>query len=566
MPPSVTTWWRLEARARDPHLADALEVRLADPLWLLARQWQSGEFQGVDAGTPVNARARLTVRRLGWYRPGPLDGVDPAQEIDLAAAPLDERVEAELAPVDLRMVLAGGRQWVRLLGADAAVIRSWLDAGFAIGAGAGAGARPAPDPDAERLTAATAGRALDGAAIAAALVAAAAAGDFSTLPGDPAAVEAAAAGYLSWWEARAGRATAIAPAWQDGRMEYGFSVATSTGGETVLAARQYRGGGLDWAAFDHVPGAALRPGPAGAPDHVVAIALPAPVTFKGMPASRFWQFEDGAVSFPAIDAAPDDLARLFAVEFALVYGNDFFVIPVRLPVASLSTVDSLVVEDSFGWSTLVDSSEAVDGPGSPWHMFRLSADARGPDAEPLAGLLVPATTAGELDGEAVEDVLLARDDVAAMAWAIEKVVPGGAGRPLDRALAAAERQRRADVAATQAPPAPTGALRYRLATDVPENWYPLLPQQTGIRAIEFELGQVGLGANPTPAPLGAVLGATSPLRIQEEELHRAGLRVRRAARRVRWSDGSVRVWLGRRVGPGRGESGSGLRFDSVETD
>ena len=81
-----------------------------------------------------------------------------------------------------------------------------------------------------------------------------------------------------------------------------------------------------------------------------------------------------------------------------------------------------------------------------------------------------------------------------------------------------------------------------------------------------ELGQVALGPNPTPIPLGAVLGSSSPLRVEEEELYRAGLRIRRLVRRVRWSDGSVHVWFARRAGPGRGESSSGLRFDSAETE
>jgi hypothetical protein len=562
MAPSITSWWRLEARARDPVFADALEARIADPLWLLGRQWQTGEFQGVDGGTPVNARARLGVRTLGWYRPGAPSAPGAPQPLDMGVAPLDELVEAEALGADLRLSLAGGRRWMRLLAADAGVVKSWLDAGFGI---APTGGGSTPDPDAERAATATAGRAIDGAAVYAALVEATKASDFGSLPGSTSDVEKAAPAYIEWWEARAGRATGTAPAWQDPRMEYEFAVATSTGDETVLAARGYRGGGLDWPAFDNAEGRAMRPAGGAGADEVVAVALPSPVTFKGMPAPRWWQFEDSAVSFPAIDAAPDDLARLFALEFALIYGNDFFVIPVRLPVGTLSEVDSLVVEDSFGWSLLIDSSEVVDGAGSPWHMFKLAADARGKPAEPLAGLLLTAPTIGELEGVPVEDVLLARDDVAAMAWAIEKTVLGEAGRPLDRALAAAERARRAELEADPEP-APTGALRYRLATEVPENWYPLLPQQTGLRAINFELGEVKLGPNPTPAPLGAVLGSSSPLRIDEEELSRAGLRVRRMARRVRWSDGTVHLWFGRRAGPGRGESGSGLRFDSAETE
>jgi hypothetical protein len=91
----------------------------------------------------------------------------------------------------------------------------------------------------------------------------------------------------------------------------------------------------------------------------------------------------------------------------------------------------------------------------------------------------------------------------------------------------------------------------------------LLPKQTGLRAVEYQLGEAHLGPNPTPTPLGSVLGGSILQGIQEEELYRPRLRVRRLARRVRRSDGSVGVWLGRRTGPGGGESGSGLRFDSA---
>jgi hypothetical protein len=561
MAPSITNWWRLEALARDPRLSDALEARIADPLWMLGRQWQTGEFQATDGGTPVNARARISVRTLGLYRPGGTGAAAAAPPLDLAGRPLDLLVEAEPAPPDLRLSIAGGRQWLRLLTDGPDVLSNWLRAGYGINP---APAGPAPDEDAERLAAATGGRALDGRAVYAALTKATKAGDFGDLPGSTSAVAKAAPAYVAWWEARLGRAPTTSSGWQDSRMEYEFAVATSNGEETVFTARDYDGDGIDWPTFDVDAAASIRDdGPAAAPEKVVALALPSPVTFKGMPAPRWWQFEDATVSFPRIDAAPDDLARLFAVEFALIYGNDFFVIPVRLPVGTVSRVDSLVVDDSFGWSFLIGSTEVVDGPGSAWHIFKPAPDSRGAGADPLTELLLPATALGRIDGEPLEDVLLARDDVAALAWGIEHVVAGAAGRPLDRAQAAAERRRRADLAADP-PPAPTGELRYRLATEVPENWYPLLPKQTGLRAIEFQLGEAHLGPNPTPTPLGSVLGSSIPLSIQEEELYRAGLRVRRLARRVRWSDGSVRLWLGRRSTSRRGESGSGLRFDCAD--
>ena len=56
--PSVTSWTRLEPRCREADMRTTLAARIFDPLWLLARQWQLGEFQGEDVGTPVLARVR----------------------------------------------------------------------------------------------------------------------------------------------------------------------------------------------------------------------------------------------------------------------------------------------------------------------------------------------------------------------------------------------------------------------------------------------------------------------------------------------------------------------------
>src|SRR5256885_3971129 len=56
--PSITSWTRLEPDARNETMASSLQARIHDPAWLLARQWQFGEFQGEDAGTPVVARWR----------------------------------------------------------------------------------------------------------------------------------------------------------------------------------------------------------------------------------------------------------------------------------------------------------------------------------------------------------------------------------------------------------------------------------------------------------------------------------------------------------------------------
>src|SRR4051812_42802910 len=47
---TLMSWTRLEPRARDNGLEQGLQARVADPLWLLARQRTFGEFTGEDAG------------------------------------------------------------------------------------------------------------------------------------------------------------------------------------------------------------------------------------------------------------------------------------------------------------------------------------------------------------------------------------------------------------------------------------------------------------------------------------------------------------------------------------
>ena len=48
------------ARSSDADMAASSNARLFDPLWFMTRQWQMGEFQAEDTGSPVQARVRAT--------------------------------------------------------------------------------------------------------------------------------------------------------------------------------------------------------------------------------------------------------------------------------------------------------------------------------------------------------------------------------------------------------------------------------------------------------------------------------------------------------------------------
>ena len=69
--PTSVAWNRLEGRPRRPDFSRALQAEIRDPLWMITRQWQLGEFEGDDAGSPVTAKvAWKTDRVTDLHMPG----------------------------------------------------------------------------------------------------------------------------------------------------------------------------------------------------------------------------------------------------------------------------------------------------------------------------------------------------------------------------------------------------------------------------------------------------------------------------------------------------------------
>ena len=123
--PSITSWMRLEPRTRDAEMSSSLQARIYDPLWLLARQWQFGEFQGEDNGSPVIARWNGESAPLTRYFSG---AIKPKTQIKAPkydpGMPLETLVEREAVrppveqksePEKLRLAAESGQQFLRVL-------------------------------------------------------------------------------------------------------------------------------------------------------------------------------------------------------------------------------------------------------------------------------------------------------------------------------------------------------------------------------------------------------------------------------------------------------------------
>src|SRR5262249_53205330 len=152
----------------------------------------------------------------------------------------------------------------------------------------------------------------------------------------------------------------------------------------------------------------------------------------------------------------------------------------------------------------------------------------------------------------VEDVLMLRDELANMAWAVEKTIESRTGRPLERHEDEVARRTQPD------PPASTATRRYVLQTPVPRNWIPLLPKinQDDTGAVTLRLLARGAMREPVGGPgippRGRLLEPGTLLDIYDEEVPRTGARVTRLWTLGRAADGSTHLWRGRRKGPGRG--------------
>ena len=167
-------------------------------------------------------------------------------------------------------------------------------------------------------------------------------------PGQAGAVVALATAWLNWCAALLDDQPADAAACDAQRMEYAFAVPAQVDGgrELTLAADVYRGDPIDWHAFDGDFSAPL--GATAAPATSSVCVIPSPIRFPGMPAPRWWQLEDAHADLGSIDVTRDDLARLVLTEFGLVYGNDGLLVPLPLPVGTLSRVTSLTLTGAFG--------------------------------------------------------------------------------------------------------------------------------------------------------------------------------------------------------------------------
>lgn len=574
---SITGWNRLEPVARDPNFKEGLAQPVFDPAFFIGRAWQVGEFRGEDTGSAVLTNISLKTQKVNRYRVG-----DGTSHVGGSAVPdayvLEELVEAEgvgeFGSVGWFDRAEAALGFLRLLDKQATLPENrafWRTTA------------PFVDLPNEQLAELTAEEqedyeelqttAPDGLALFAVLT--------EIQDGTRPTPTAYAAGgeafdeivqtWLAQWRETFSARSDVPSAWQAHRMEHQVSLevaANSADEMATLEAREYHGGKLDWYNFDIAYGNTLGSDFENVETSDVS-RVPSQAEFAGMPAPRWWEFEDAKIAFAQIEVAPDDLIKTVLVDFALVYGGDWLVVPVELPAGAIHKIEQMTVVDCFGEEVNIDAIETSTNPGQAWQMHHMadintSIGAEVPQDNQV--MFIPTVASDIATGEPRERVIFGRDEVANLAFSAEAITQSASGVAVDRQRAYRQKVRANLASSLGSPKSPN--LMYHLSSEVPDFWIPFVPvAKNNEREIDLRRGAfLDTHSGEPVRAKGRVLTPEEKLVIAEEEISRVGMTVSRATRIARSSDGKTILWHGRRRKPGRGDFNSGLRFDAVRED
>jgi hypothetical protein len=577
--PRIVAFNRLEARPRTLDFTRSLRAEVRDPLWLLTRQWQFGEFAGEDAASCVTSRIAFeheSIDRVAFRDKN-------AFPFDPQTFPLETRVERERIPVSVRETATDVFSDVLLavqLGKK--VVRMLRDANLdqhydlylkkfplqVLPVAVAGRPRTVQDVDAEQIQKSVAKRIADGVAIWRAVENGTHDPWLDSEPtGDP-ALKPIAATFAAACSGKFRRLftqpeTATDSAWLQNHLEYQFSVAGQPGAneaQTVLLAEQYHEGHLDWHSFDIVKNRRAvfdaEPTLVRRAEQVESF-LPANVRFRGQPQPRFWEMEETEVDFGKIETSATGLLHLMLAEFGLIYSNDWFMLPHPMDINTVCEIRGILVDDTFGRHVFI--RPAGRGPEAAWQRWSMFHHTEKGEARPAANrfYLVPAV-GKVLESSPLERVNFLRDEMANMVWGVESIVPSQLGQGMSGYETVPPNEATGPLATDDE----NVKIRYVLGTTVPKNWIPFIAVHAEGSVSEIRLQRARMvGGDP---PRGFILREPrSPYFVEEEEIPRAGVFVERSWQRARWFDGRTFIWVGRRKTAGRGEGWSQLVFDQI---
>ncbi len=575
---------RLTCRPRVKEFGRVLKNEVYDPLWMLSRQWQFGEFKADDAGSPVLVKTEICSSPI--TDTNSIDGLI-GLKYSAETEPLNTRIEAQEIRFDLRSRIALARQFMKLYAIESSEGKTLLfeqlkllfpfavrleDGSYRYGI-----KNPNSKHEKESFSAAVAlslkiatRKSFDGKKF---YDAAKQDPDLKFMTPDAATdtyrreIKRATEKFVMWVEQ-----TYTLPkndTWNNSRMEYSTKqLIEDESSIIVLNSEEYDGNHLDWYNFD-ITGRQQK-NTAKTPTTIIT-TIPDRVAYTGMPAKRWWEMEDGSVNFCNLKTDLTNTAKVLLTEFALMFSNDWFSIPFDIASGAVTEVKGMVVTDVFGDKTMIRSALDKKVPWYGWTMFSLRDQTVEDDYCDQRMLVLPVTHRYQ-ESAPIEEVYMGRDEMTNMVWGVEKTFfhPVYGEVSVEDSLNL-NGHLNSDIL-SDAP------LTYDLFNGVAKNWIPFAPVRldgdSNFREIILQRaampqwdGSVYTHIRPNTQLLRAGIDDTNnqqkKLTIYEEEVPRSGIRIASYLRMTRWYHGKRILWCSNKKKVGRGESASSLEFDKI---
>ena len=380
------SWQKLEPHSRNQDFSTGIRATVHDPLWMLTRQWQLGEFEGEDSGSPIYVKVDNRQDKISQV----LQNDDKVFDYD-DSIPLEvfvERTRLEVATdggsggnnteeedkelqLDLQMQVRLGLQFQREMDtllkdvpgnpADLRRFKRFLAQDQELRFELNDRQNEYEVEITKKFVSLVKGRViniykattnLDSPALLLKKTEQYFANIPNSNPSVPGAVKKAMQLALenlkNWWYGNRKQNNAVNRGeepfferppenfslWNPRQLEYDFKVQITPKdtsgnfkGKLILDASGYKEDHLDWYSFtvsseSTTDRLELTPLTQSEP-YSIATSL----RFAGMPEKRWWNFENRYIDFGSISPKKNNIASILLMEFGLVYSPDWFIIP-----------------------------------------------------------------------------------------------------------------------------------------------------------------------------------------------------------------------------------------------
>lgn len=589
----ITRKCLLKSQARSNNLDDTLSMKTHDPLWMLSRQMEMGEFRGNNAGTALSVKCVV--------REYPMQEQDPIEY-------MVERVPVDITP---KVMVESALHYLKLAKkyGEAVVMKSLqdqypFDPDYTICGVDDSQVKSAAAAQNSRLAnflSAYKGKVFDGYGLYKHLM--------TQLRKKDCRLTKAEREYCGWFSEK--YATGHEQLWdvkqlgyKDSRMDI-----SEKGG---LVTQGYAGGRLSWYSFDYNADKVAKGN--GVQERTI-YSLPTMASYAGAPCKRLWQFEDHKVYLGNTEEATSQASALF-MQFATMYSNDWMLIPLDSRLGTFMEVESLEVKDTFGETFTAESTNTNADKAATydqrWRMFNVAPEDLKKGKE-LSGMLLPQVFADIVESGPVEEVHFLRDEMANMVWGVETAVQDGTGYSLDNSAHAnsindiisginekniAKTLNYAGALTflknkndeTEITPAGISDYSYMIQNTVPLNYIPFVPQHIIKEDGNLDNRETVLRRGKMPCfvytddqaqknyylavrPVSTLIECQFrdkssekeiPLKINEEEILQTGVKIAKTFQQGRWFNGKRYHWLGISKQLNEMDANSGLTYDKLK--